>query len=274
MLQFPSAANRETMTSPNDPSFIIDPQVAEKLQSITHGHATRLYSGLKKDLPPETRIRLTGIGIPNVFFVQFSYKHPSDATRYFSFTRSINLNSKHAYHAKARVSDDMHKSGTARIVNQNMVRFYRLIGVETVSANATGIGVYAWARMGFIPYNEEWQSMRQVITRRLDYLEAHPPAEGPLSLKTVDRLRTLLASNEPKSFWQIVDDQTICDGEALGKVLTLEDEVLCNRVYGPSFEPLKWAGALHLNDAACMQRLQQSTGIKPEPYQRPVIRLR
>lgn len=146
---------------------------------------------------------------------------------------------------------------------------------------ANYMGAYAWARIGFMPEQKDWNSLKDELGKRLDFIEQHPPQkEGLLPYTYIDALRKALASDDPKSYWFIVDQEHSCYGTSLGKLLTLPLKELPESFSRPGAEAglrseLTWHGFLDLNDSDCARRFEacMKPDIKrsPAPRQKPAV---
>ena len=185
----------------------------------------------------------------------------ADGNRAFDFVRKFD--GAHVDHENAGVSASLQKEGISKTVNGHLFRLYQEIGIEKITMSAAFIGTYAWARVGFVPEQDDWNKLRYQIGKRLDYLEQNPsPQEGPLPYKYVDALRGALKSDDPKNFWFIVDQGYPYYGTSMGKLLTLDIEDLPEKI--PRDKKAKiaflscsgWLGSLDMKDPDCVQRFE------------------
>jgi hypothetical protein len=187
---------------------------------------------------------------PGTRSLHFTLKNDYSRNKNFQFSRSIQMDRKSAYHGGAGVSDAWEKRGIAARSNANFIALYQALGVTRIGITAGHTGAYAWGRLGFVPEEtRSWPLLKKDIGARLDALEAEPPREGPLSEVCVRFLRAMLASDDPKSLWAIVDQETPCNGSTLGKVLLIGN---------------MWEGTLDLADPDCLTRINAYTSRKSQ----------
>jgi hypothetical protein len=156
--------------------------------------------------------------------------------------------------------------------------------VKKIKVHATMSGAYAHARAGFVPESAGWtgwSDLRHGIARRLAFLESCPPPEGALSRDVVSELKSVLAGDDPRGLWRVVDRREPCWGTTLGKALTMPVPDLpgafprlAARLSGAP-DSFTWRGTLAMDDPACMARhaayiesrpLARSTAASPSPF--------
>jgi hypothetical protein len=125
---------------------------------------------------------------------------------------------------------------------------YKALGVAHVDVSANcDVGGYTWARFGFVPKN--WSSIKDGIRIRLDNLKRAPQEVragrrtthvNQISAQMHSHISRILASNDPKTMWDIADMKN--GGQELGKGLLLGTH---------------WSGRLDLHDSATMRRLKK-----------------
>lgn len=177
----------------------------------------------------------------------------------FRFRRHLDVIERTAEHCGASVSPAYDSSGLSALVNRNLFALYQKARIETVHMHAGFVGAYAWARLGFFPTDEAWRGIRGMIGRQLDDLEAHPPAEGPLSSACVGLLRAAIESDDPKNLWLVADQETPCNGDKLGKALLIDPEYLRQP---PHEKPdcISWDGVFDMQDSDCRHRMDAYIG--------------
>lgn len=114
------------------------------------------------------------------------------------------------------------------------IPLYQKMGLDAVTLHANiDVGGYAWAKYGFTPATTEWKSLVPEIGERL--FEAQPH----LHPDTYKAANQLLASENPKTLWDIADLTEKVDGQPLGKYL---------------LKGTDWHGKLDLRDPTSMER--------------------
>ena len=227
------------------------------------------YKELAQDLPKETKLylELSEQGeLQNINHIYTKGKNKG-----FNFYRVFEEDNR-AFHAKASVKN-MFNEDVAKIVNRNLFNFYLKSEIKNADIDAEDIGVYAWARAGFIPDDKSWDNIKYIIEERLDFLEEHPSLEdGQLPYDVVDNIRSVIKSDDPKGYWDIVDQDYLYYDMPLGKILTLPllrlpDELLDTAEAEDVFrEKLDWKGSFEVKEkSASIKRFNSYIGscIKP-----------
>jgi hypothetical protein len=242
---------------------------------FTSQSPAEFYRALTQGLPEGTTLDVELALDGKLKSLIYDYRQGEDS---FSFERDFRKNT--VSHTGASVSASLQKQGIGRIVNGNLFRFYQKAGMNKITLSAGDVGAYAWARTGFAPSAASWKKLRESIGQRLDFIEGHPPPEGPLPHAYVSGLRKALSSDEPKSLWFLVDQEYPCYGTSMGKLLTLPFNRLPEEF--PSAKAreenvdncLNWGGALDMKDRDCVQRfeayVQAAPSQKPSP-RKPVL---
>jgi len=201
------------------------------------------YKEMTEGLPRGTKIEMT---LNKGRLGDFSYRY-ARGKKHFAFSRVFA--DKSVYHNSAKVSLALQSQHIARTVNRNLFRLYARLGIEEAVIAANEIGVYAWARIGFVPDKNAWLGpLRKKIGERLDYLERNPSRKtGPLPKKYIATLRKALKSEDPKMFWFIVDQQLEYYGMPMGKLLTLPNPLF-------SGKDLSYNGTFKMKDPESVNR--------------------
>lgn len=196
---------------------------AWEIYAAKHGLGTgeEFYRAMTKGLPEGTLLDLWFGAGGELNLIRYLY---NDIKGYFCFSRKIA--GGEAGHINASVSSELRGHGIATTVNRNLFRLYQKTNVTQLKLSAVDIGIYTWARCGFVPDMIGWDNIRRHVGARLDFLERIPPTEGALPKKYIEALRESLKSDDPKTYWFIVDQQYKCYGTSLGKMLTLHAEFL------------------------------------------------
>lgn len=202
---------------------------------------------------------------------EITLRHPA-----FTFTRFI-VGGDVAYHNNGDITAAKRGQGIAQAVNRNMMSWYAEKNIERIRLVTDNVGTYLWARAGFVPDAAEWKHLRRSLSRRLDFLEAHPPQDGPLPDGCVKKLRALLRDDDPKSYWAVVDQTQPVYGLPVGRALTMywtPSDMRADFPFNAEAEKLEempgYHGELDFADAAAMARFRTFLDkYTPAPAARP-----
>jgi hypothetical protein len=94
--------------------------------------------------------------------------HDSDGKALGNFERNINLDSKSAYSAYFKLNKSATKHDTGKKLLAGNIDTYKKLGVEQVRVTANiDVGGYAWAKYGYIPTQDAWNSLRTKLESKL-----------------------------------------------------------------------------------------------------------
>jgi hypothetical protein len=171
-----------------------------------------------------------------------------------NMTRTINARDRYAYNNYFELDDRFHRLSIAKTLLKAQVALYRRMGLDkvTVSAGLSG-GGHSWARFGFIPDANGWQTLRGAILARLDRLEA--TGLGPLDPAYEADVRQLLRNDDPVTLRRVArlgmtPGANADSGSGLGQYL---------------LRGLGWRGTLDLRDAATMRHFDEYVRDAPAP---------
>ena len=162
-------------------------------------------------------------------------------------------------------------SGIAKQVLKAQFDEYEKLGVAEVAVHANiDVGGYAWARFGFVPDQDGWNSLRKSLKQRVMVADYEPIAapktdeehqfnaqlsrvlatlvemgEGPVKLSSREKraVNKLLKNPDPKTLWKLADARL--GDRNIGKELLLGSH---------------WNGHIRLDDADAMARFNHYTG--------------
>lgn len=222
------------------------------------------YRDLTRNLPPGTDVHLNLADNGCLSDLTLRKTNLVTCKDDFYFNRSEDED-KTVYHGGAAVARRFQQKGIARAVNRNLFELYKEMGVRRVDISVGQIGVYAWARAGFVPSRKSWPTLREHLNDRLDFIAAHPGPEGGLPTAYLETLKTALREDNPKVYWFVVDQRYRCHGVALGKLMTLNWHSL--DVTGLAVPAEKagreklcreagWGGQFDLADPDCVARME------------------
>jgi hypothetical protein len=153
--------------------------------------------------------------------------------------RTVNFSSREVSHDALLISPE--GKGYGKRLLRNCIEIYRGCGIRKVTVYAgLELGPYVWGRIGFIPTQASWDSLRQTIRSNLD--EIH-------NLVPNNRFTEIcedLDDSDPYTLWTIVDDQF-----ELGPSERLAKKLLKNA---------SWNGYLDLENKAQLDRLSRYLG--------------
>ena len=152
--------------------------------------------------------------------------------------RRFNFAAKSVEHAFLQFPRAMQGSGIAKKVLACQIETYKQLGLEKVTIHANiDVGGYAWAKYGFVPNQNSWDTYRQQIS------EAVTVSRAPAELKA--RVKVILNSSNPKAIWALADLPDEVNGEKYAKQLMFNTH---------------WYANLSLNDAESMRRFDNYVG--------------
>ncbi len=245
----------------------------ELWRSFSDQSQESFYQGLTRGLPKGTKVFLVlhNDGSPEGMRISFSESDKNN----FCFSRYFYQQGENwvAQHSTARVNGGMQGHNISRIVQRNLMEFYGRLKVKKIELKASEVGVYAWARAGFVPYGYEWGQLRGRIAGRMRFLEAYPdPKEGALPPECVRTVNDALHDGNPKNLWRIVDMKQKCYGLPLGKLLILpwtkqymhrDFPLLDAKRYGAT-EQVFWDGKFDMADKDCIARMKAYIDVIPK----------
>ena len=89
--------------------------------------------------------------------------------RVATYSREINLRTKEAYSALFEVTDEAQKKGIGKKLLAGNVETYEKLGIEKVKVTAgLTVGGYAWAKYGYVPQQDDWDSLRSILKNRIE----------------------------------------------------------------------------------------------------------
>jgi len=186
-------------------------------------------------------IKMAASGHDSIY-VSFAGDDGTSISRYFTKTND-KLVVSHSYFSAGDTGN-----GGAKGLFRASFGVYKALGVSHVDVSANcDVGGYTWARFGFLPKN--WSNIKEGIKDRLDELKRAPrdvragnrtTHVNQISAQMHSHISRILASNDPKTMWDIADMKN--GGQELGKGLLLGTH---------------WSGRLDLSDAATMRRLKK-----------------
>jgi len=205
----------QTATALECKNLVLDPVSAAAWPLFSPDRSPAdVYQELTAGLPENTQLTL---GIKQTGQLEYiEYRNDGFFSNHYILGSS-------ALYSKAEVEPSAQGKGISATINDHLFDLYKKIGIEEMCVNAADVGVYAWARAGFVPKQETWMNIiRPEAHARFAFLQEHPhPNDPPLSHSTISALKTALASDDAKSFWTIVDQTSPCHGTTLGKALSL-----------------------------------------------------
>jgi hypothetical protein len=85
-----------------------------------------------------------------------------------TFTRQIDLDRKSAYSAYFRLNKSATKSDIGKQMLAGNIETYERLGIEKVGVTANiDVGGYAWAKYGYVPTQDAWNSLRGKLQNKL-----------------------------------------------------------------------------------------------------------
>lgn len=259
-------------------NFHIYSKDAEKAWSLFSADSPqKFFRTMTEGLPQGTRLELSLNPNGTLEYLKYGCGNENKDFYFYNF-----FGSNYADYLKAHVYRSLQGKGIGRIINGHLFRLYQKIDMRNIIIEAHAIGVYAHARTGFVPTQESWDILREHIGRRLDFIEQNPSRQdGRLPSSYIDTLCKVLASDDPKSYWFIVDQEYPYFGTSLGKVLTLNfplrpEDIQLVRPMPWTREECAWGGSLNMKDPDCIRRfeayLYADKGQKPAVQQKPTPR--
>lgn len=137
-------------------------------------------------------------------------------------TRSFNWDDKTVYHDYFTLAASDQGSGIGARCIARSVAMYQKMGLKSVGVHAAlSTGGYAWAKMGFVPSQSSWDSLRMTLRGQYTNLGQKP------------HIRKILESENPKAIWALADSaegkQMLRGSDWSGK-LVLSDPQAVNRL--------------------------------------------
>lgn len=163
-----------------------------------------------------------------------------------------------AYNAYFKLVESFQGKGIAKAMLAGQVDIYQKMGFDHVGVFASlDGGSHAWAKFGFLPYQDNWDILRLALARKLRRVQSqlHPEMyEGVLAA---------LRSNDPTIMWSLSDmiAPVVKDRES-GKDFELGKYLLRGDTAGGSVT-VDWNGSLKINDQDSMDRFWSYVERKP-----------
>ncbi|WP_421406643.1 hypothetical protein [Agrobacterium tumefaciens] len=143
----------------------------------------------------------------------------------YEAARSFSLNESVFHQGFLDIRIDKRDHGYGTMLASNCYEFAMGRGISRISVYAVDSGAYVWARAGFLPTQEVWESdeCRGEIEKHLDMLDLEPNQKG--------RVERLLESSAPETIWAIADTRHLVESSEfpgmqikLGRALLAESE--------------------------------------------------
>lgn len=132
------------------------------------------------------------------------------------------------------------KGGMQKLMADRLTLAEKL-GVARMTSNFLEGGAYAFARVGFLPTREQWDSVRKTAAKKLK--TAVQKKTVPLDVAT--ETQKLLDSEDPRSIWQLSDLRHKAGDVPIGRHLLSDNG---------------WKGTLDLHDEEQMTRFKNYIG--------------
>lgn len=119
--------------------------------------------------------------------------------------RVFEFDKKRVEHSHFDLADDLQGKGIGKRVLRQEVLLYRDLGdIDEVLLLANGeVGGYAWARMGFVPRDQdEWDFLRHQLSRRIEFVKR----EKGYGEELVVGVREVLESEDPRAIHLLADN--------------------------------------------------------------------
>lgn len=225
----------------------------------------RAQQALLQDLPKGTTIKTEhdDTGKMTSLDCRYNIKH---LRTFINFTFAFHGND--AVYLAGYISENLQGQQISKNINRHFMRLCEDTKVNKIHISAEDMGIYAWARLGFVPNADSWREIKTRVNARLSAIEDNPCDESPtIPASRFTALRSALNDDNPKSYWQIVDAKDACYGTTLGKALTLPARKLKGlhdhqKVLVIFTDTTSWGGSLDLHDADCVARYKASLAPK------------
>ena len=109
----------------------------------------------------------------------------------------VDLVEKTLHLSELRIAPQEQGHGLSRSLFRNLLSVTETLHLNKLTTFATEGGGYAFARMGFLPTQEAWLSLREQIRAKLD--------SAPCGRIMRDHILKLLESEDPRTAWEIAD---------------------------------------------------------------------
>jgi hypothetical protein len=164
-----------------------------------------------------------------------------------NITRTISARDRLAYNNYFELDERFHRLSIAKTLLKAQVALYRRMGLDkvTVSAGLSG-GGHSWARFGFIPDANGWQSLRDRLLSRLERVTGLDPNYKAAVVR-------MLQSNDPT---------TLRDVAKLGMTPGANEE---SRLGQRLLRGEGWRGTLDLRDPETMRHFDEYVRDAPAP---------
>ena len=158
-----------------------------------------------------------------------------------SLHRAFDFQAKAVDHSYLQLPRDAQGAGIAKKLLASQIETYKQLGLEKVTLHANiDVGSYAWAKYGFVPNSDSWQTLKRQL---LEKLERVATVRIPKAVK--DRVKVILRSEDPRAIWALADLPDAVEGKVIGKELLMNTH---------------WFATLPLNDPEAMGRFNNYVG--------------
>ncbi len=169
----------------------------EKYSPFTQDEAREI---LTRDLPKQTDVRFT---VQDKGYISFKI----EADNIISEMRSCDFREHEAYKGVLEVAHYERGHGLGRALMRNQIEFYRACGIKKMEINAASeAGAYAWARMGFLPKDIEYDLKREV-QHRWQMFEGLLTNEEISGFEKPGTIYSALDMRRREDLWQIADQR-------------------------------------------------------------------
>ena len=126
---------------------------ADHFASEKYGEA--LKNGLPTGIKADVDATVKEISIRSKVSLKNSAGHPVGI-----FDHTYRKKKNEISIAAAYIEDDAQGQGLVSKLTENVINEARRIGVSRIVTQATGVGGYAWAKLGFVPVQADWDDIR------------------------------------------------------------------------------------------------------------------
>ena len=232
---------------------------------ILHLFNKRAQQALLQDLPHGTTIKTEHDDTGKLTSLECAYKNVQKrASIHFTFA----FHGSDAVYLAGYISDNLQGQQISKNINRHFLQLCADTKVNKIHIHAEDMGIYAWARLGFVPNADSWKDIKKRVNDRLSSIEETPCDDSPaIPASRFAALRAVLRDDNPRAYWQIVDANDACYGTTLGKALTLPGRKLRGlhdhqRALVAFIDTTAWGGSLDMHDADCIARYKTSLSLK------------
>lgn len=225
----------------------------------------RAQQALLQDLPSGTKIKTEHDDTGKLTLLECAY---NNASKRASINFSFAFHGNDAVYLSGYISDNLQGQQISKNINRHFIRLCEDTKVNKIHIHAEDMGIYAWARLGFVPDADSWKDIKTRVRDRLSAIKDAPCDDSQaIPASRFAAISTALNNDNPKNYWQIVDAKDACYGTTLGKALTLPGRKLKGlhdhqRAMVAFIDTTSWGGSLDLHDADCVARYKTSLGAK------------